>query len=275
MNCAIGKKNCENNKCSCFSLEDVVEFVKLYNKHVSKSTLSCEDCIPIKKTHNLFYYLDRLKEKVCADQCPDVTFIDKFVESGIMDSKTADQMKEVRFKPLGPLTRHWLSNIDIDNVLEQYQNYHTDFLYIDTTPIDFDPHTIFKIYKDSYEKDLGIRKIATVYNTDPSHKPGKHWIASFVDIKKKTIFFYDSVGSPPPRNVRRLLSNINNKLFRKKNKILWNDMNHQKKNSECGVFCLYFITTILDNQVNFQDFCTNPLLTDDAVFEKRKNFFRE
>ena len=275
MNCAIGKNECLNDRCTCFNIKDVVEFVKLYNRHVSKSTLSCKNCIPIKKTQNLFYYLDKLKERVCEGNCSDISFIDKLIESGAMDRQTGDIVKTTAFKPLGPLTREWLSNIDIDNVLDQYQNHHTDFLYIDTTPIDFNPNTMFKIYRDSYKNKLGIRKIATVYNTDPSSKPGKHWIASFVDIKKKTVFFYDSVGSPPPKNIQKLLSKINNNLFQNKNKILWNNINHQKKNSECGVFCLYFITTLLDNKTNFATFCKDPLLTDDAVFQKRKIFFRK
>ena len=64
----------------------------------------------------------------------------------------------------------------------------------------------FKVKLPYYEKaaeckfDLkdylkeGKNKIGIVFNMDPHYKSGSHWISLFINVKKKVIFFFDSVG---------------------------------------------------------------------------------
>ena len=50
-----------------------------------------------------------------------------------------------------------------------------------------------------------------------------------------------------------------------------NKRRHQYKNTECGVYCIYFLTSFLEGR-EFEDIVGN-IINDDKMFEKRKNFF--
>ena len=44
------------------------------------------------------------------------------------------------------------------------------------------------------DSDKSLNKIGIIFNTDPHNKSGSHWISLFIDVKKKIICFFDSVG---------------------------------------------------------------------------------
>jgi len=44
-----------------------------------------------------------------------------------------------------------------------------------------------------------------VCNTDPSHNPGKHWVAIYVEEEGRYGEYFDSFGRPPPVTFRRYL----------------------------------------------------------------------
>jgi Leucine-rich repeat (LRR) protein len=50
-----------------------------------------------------------------------------------------------------------------------------------------------------------------------------------------------------------------------------NNIRHQYKNSECGVYCIYFLTSLLEGQ-SFENIIKN-IVSDDRMNAKRKEFF--
>jgi hypothetical protein len=50
-----------------------------------------------------------------------------------------------------------------------------------------------------------------------------------------------------------------------------NKKRHQYKNTECGVYCIYFLTSFLEGK-GFDEIVGN-IINDDKMFEKRKDFF--
>jgi hypothetical protein len=50
-----------------------------------------------------------------------------------------------------------------------------------------------------------------------------------------------------------------------------NKKRHQYKNTECGVYCIYFLTSFLEGK-GFDEIVGN-IINDDKMFEKRKEFF--
>ena len=52
-----------------------------------------------------------------------------------------------------------------------------------------------------------------------------------------------------------------------------NNVRHQYKNSECGVYCIYFIISLLNGK-KFED-VVNNIMTDDQMNSKRKDFFNK
>lgn len=91
----------------------------------------------------------------------------------------------------------WLSNIDILQVLQQYETVYKCFKFIGPSPIDF--YSKYGngqcIWKDICTLDInkllkqGKNKIGFVFNTDPHDKGGEHWISLFVNLKKKKFIF--------------------------------------------------------------------------------------
>lgn len=139
--------------------------------------------------------------------------------------------------------------------------------------------------RDKYAKDvfLGVFSIdklpnvthlpaSAVVNTDPSHLPGTHWIAFFIDKSSKCSFF-DSFGKPPSFYMMDKYLNSECKS------IEINKHQLQGLTSEtCGFYCIYFIVLMsrgfsLENIVNV--FSDKSFSFNDFIVEKiiKKLFF--
>jgi len=73
-----------------------------------------------------------------------------------------------------------------------------------------------------------------VCNTDPSHRPGEHWVAMYVDGKGCHGEYFDSFGRPPPATLRRYLD---------KHCMYWNFNDKQLQSAVsrfCGHYCVFY-----------------------------------
>lgn len=179
----------------------------------------------------------------------------------------------------------WLSDVDIENVLKQYTRAYKCFAFIGPAPIDFDAkkknsntcvYAALCNFQLSEYIQRGISKIGFIFNTDPHTKSGEHWISMFINIPKKYIFFFDSVGNAPPKEINAFVQRVIEQG--KKLSISFTyDTNegyvHQRGNTECGVYSLYVVTHLLEDK-----FTTNYLKThtiqDKYVVTFRNKFFR-
>jgi len=55
-------------------------------------------------------------------------------------------------------------------------------------------------------------------------------------------------------------------------KIQINDIRHQYKYSECGMYCINFIIKMLTTKITFRRFCKN-IVDDDTMQSYRKKYF--
>ncbi len=109
----------------------------------------------------------------------------------------------------------WLSNFDIDAVLEQYENI-PDFKYLGAVPLDFDKdlgggYCVSQLTCDldlvkDYKK--GIRKYGMVINLDTHDKGGSHWVSMFSNLKKGGVYFMDSYGYRPEKEIQKFMEKI-------------------------------------------------------------------
>ena len=79
-----------------------------------------------------------------------------------------------------------------------------------------------------------LSKYATkvfVINTDPSNKPGQHWVAAY--ITPECAFYFDSYGLAPQQPSVT-------KFLRKRKKVVFYSRRLQGTGSMCGHYCLYF-----------------------------------
>jgi hypothetical protein len=182
------------------------------------------------------------------------------------------------FRPDGPQGRFdWLSTIDINQVLYQYEAKYSDFKFLGAVPMDFmdlDYLPFKKLDLKNLESE-GFKRFGVIFNTDKSTGRGKHWISLFFDLDKSQIYFSDSAGTRPTKEVNEFMKNIDKYLtdIKKQTKtdIRYNKTQHQKGNSECGVYSINFILRLLKGK-SF-DKLTQKRLTDNQVNKCRLKYF--
>jgi hypothetical protein len=211
----------------------------------------------------------------------------------IKDSSLARELMK-NFRPMMPKKweenpREWLNTLDIRDVMNQYEVKHPDFEFIGPVPMDFDSKVGFgqcvinELCNIKLESLLekGKNKIGVVFNLDKHTQPGSHWVAMWAQfplqgkqtIKPAEICYWDSYGMRPNHEVVNLIKRLENqaKTLGHQVNIKINKRRHQYKNTECGVYCIYFLTSFLEGR-EFEDIVEN-IINDDDMFKKRKNYF--
>ena len=91
-------------------------------------------------------------------------------------------------------------------------------------------------------------------NTDKHNESGEHWFSIFIDLIGKnrnipTIYYFDSATSVQkmeelPSQILQLMEKLQEQSNYKFD-IYYNDIKHQRGSTECGIYCLYFLTEML------------------------------
>ena len=197
------------------------------------------------------------------------------------DSFRPDMPKEWKDKP-----NTWLSTIDINKVMEQYEDAYPKFQYLGANPIDFDKkitenkcvsNELCNIDIKSIKKD-GKDFLGMVFNTDPHNQSGEHWFSLYIDLKginiknEPCIYYFDSLASKPKEEVVDFVKKVQEQCLNinKDIQFLYNDIKHQHENTECGVYCLHFLVSMLKGE-DFKKYINHE--RDDKEMEKFREFF--
>jgi hypothetical protein len=277
------------NKNTCYNKENIFKLKELWNLRHPDMLISTNDPTEIWK------FLKNTFKNVCNnEQC----WLKQEFSKNKIDSGTRSYI----FAPRAPSSwniniNEWLSNIDIMNVMQNYEKIHKNFKFIGPSPIDFDKRIYenkcvwnelcdFKL-TDYISKN--IDKIGIVFNTDPHNKPGQHWISLFINLNpnidnvKPYIFFFDSAGDKIPIEIENLKNRIVDMAINyKKDKytngitlefIQNHPLEHQKSNTECGMYCLFFILKQLYGKPPEYFLDKNRLITDERMEAYRNKYF--
>ena len=184
----------------------------------------------------------------------------------------------------------WLNTYDILYVMKQYEELYKDFVFLNVTPIDFAEKNSFgrcigDMLCDFNVKDLlskGKTRFGIVFNTDPSTRGGQHWIMMYCNLDSKKpnygIYFYDSVASPAPHQVKKFMKKIVDQVAQlagensAKFECKENKIQRQFSNYDCGMFCIVFMTQCLKN-IKFDEICKR-MYTDKQINALRKVLYR-
>ena len=177
----------------------------------------------------------------------------------------------------------WLTSVDIEKVMKQFENKYKCFDFIGPSPIDFDKHMLYGecVWEELCKFNLhslikkGKTKIGMIFNLDPHYLEGSHWVSMFVNTKKGYIFFFDSNGDPAPKQVKTLANRII-----KQGKEIGLDLDfyqnspkeHQKGNTECGMYSLYLIIQLLTGEHDYEYFMNNRVGDEDMEKLRREYF---
>jgi hypothetical protein len=179
-----------------------------------------------------------------------------------------DQELESSFAPEAPAEwkknpTEWLSSIDILNVMKQYEAAYKCFEFLGPSPIDYDTSKDYgecvweELCRFNLEEHMakGKTKIGVIFNLDPHTKGGSHWVSLFINVKKKTIFYFDSAGDKIPRRIHKFVKTVQGQGLRLRTPIKFkfdenHPVEHQEGDTECGVYSIFFIVHMLDDKIN-------------------------
>lgn len=264
------------SKDTCMTPDIIMKVKNAYNRQHPSSQIETNDPIQIfeiikerNKCKNDACWVSKIKNKE----------IKKYVKDHIFIPEKPSEWKK------NPT--EWLSNFDILDVLKQYQEAYPHFKFIGPVPIDFNKKMNHSCISndlcsfhlsdiDSHNK-IHIDDVGIIFNLDKHDEPGSHWVSMFIDKKIKRIFYFDSASTDVPREINEL----KNRLIHENSEFSFvsNTVEHQRGNTECGMYSLYFIISMLlshnrENTYNHQFNNTDNKVTDKMVEQYRNVYFQ-
>ena len=110
---------------------------------------------------------------------------------------------------------------------------------------------------------------------DEHYKGGSHWVSLFSDLEKGQVYFSDSYGRKPEKRINHFIERIKDYLETcniDNLDVRHNPTQHQKGNSECGVYSINFILRLLKGKTF--DHLIQKRLTDEKVNKCRFRYFK-
>lgn len=207
------------------------------------------------------------------------------------------QRLEAGFRPQAPSTwirnrREWLDSENIESVMRQYEKRYRSFKFMGVSARDYD--AVVNSYGSCVSQPLcaldlaglqrrGVSRFGVVFNLDRHDQSGSHWVAlycSFVPSRRNFgVYFYDSLGRPPPREIKRLMDVVVTQVAAMhprasaRFQVGYNDFRRQYKNTECGVFSILLLVRLLANDKTFKEICQTTG-RDDEIHAYRQIFYR-
>jgi hypothetical protein len=150
----------------------------------------------------------------------------------------------------------------------------------------------------SLEKFIKAKKtkIGIVFNLDRYYQSGSHWVSMFIDITNRFIFFFDSADNSIPPEIWTENPEDNslvNRIIRQGKELsppidftFYNNrgVEHQTGNTECGMYSLFFIITMLTGKINKggqlsitkrRELFLKKRIPDGLVYQYRKIYFND
>lgn len=246
---------------SCFTAPALYQLKEYYNKHHPSTPI-------LSKTPSQLWHDFRTRFFSCKREDCWLKEID--------NAELRENLEKFLFAPSQPVEwkkkpNEWLSNFDIFEVLHQYELTHANFKAFGPTPIDFDSRPKDDTGKCVWEElctfqldnylEKGKTKLGMVFNLDKHDEQGSHWVSLFVDLEERFLFYLDSAGNRIPKEIRALVKRIQRQGMSLspplKLKFYENyPLEHQLGNTECGMYSLYFIITMLTGETEGRTFRT-------------------
>jgi hypothetical protein len=236
-----------NRDFSCFSLSELVELTQTLNKYTKKNLVLSNN----KK--ELWNNLYKQLEPFCDNE---MCWLKQDVFKKL-EPELKKKLDLFTFKPKLSGLYKWLTTNDINNVMQQYQIIYPQMNYLGALPCDFPNYTNVNL-NNVYDTTT------LILNLDSNKGPGTHWVGVY--IKDNVIEYFDSLGKKPNKCIYKTFAKLW-PLYT----IKYNNLVHQLRNSQCGVYSIYFIIQRLLGK-SFDDITTN-VIRDKEMKEFRTFLF--
>jgi hypothetical protein len=119
-----------------------------------------------------------------------------------------------------------------------------------------------------------------VFNTDPHTEDGAHWVSLFINVdganrKNNYVFFFDSTGDRPQKEIREFTETVmqQGRSLGITFKYYENRKQHQKRNTECGMYALFMIVNLIEGTRTPEEFMRGVRIPDNHMLEFRSEYF--
>jgi hypothetical protein len=273
------RPNCSHKKkplgFTCYSEKSIHKLKKYWNARHPDAPIITND------NRAIWKQLKSNLGKVCKqERC--------WLNQHFVREKLDKELLQYTFAPDSPQSWNkapntWLNSLDIDNVMKQYEKEYPNFEFIGPSPIDFDKRQEYgecvwgELCHFNFTKKLqdGIKKIGIVFNTDPHDEPGEHWVALFIDIDEKFIFYFNSTGEAVIDEIKVFIDRVIEQADKNKIKMKFiqnHPKEHQKTQTECGIYVLFMIIELLKGTKDPKYFQTHTVPDQDMI-NLRKVYF--
>lgn len=234
---------------TCYLDDELKELKRLWNLRHPDVLIKDDD------SYNIWLQLKNNMSSICNEES--CWLKQKFSEKSNFDKA---KLLNYAFAPKSPEKwkkniNEWLSSVDIEKVMKQWEQRVPSFIFLGPSPIDFDdtlnngcvwPDLCGFNLKKHIQNEKN--KIGIIFNLDKHYQDGSHWVSLFINVSKGFICYFDSNGSRCPGRIMELVKRIKkqgkqlNYDFRF---IQNNPQQHQKHNTECGMYSLFFTINML------------------------------
>jgi hypothetical protein len=169
--------------------------------------------------------------------------------------------------------------------MNQYEKKYKCFDFLGPSPIDYDTHKLYgecvwdELCHFNLEEQIkkGHTKFGVIFNLDPHYKGGSHWVSLFVNVKKHTIFYFDSAGETIPVQIKKFVNMVTEQGHKLKNQINFSfdenhPIEHQYGNTECGIYSIFFVIHMLEDKITGH-YMKNHVLKDEYMQQFRHVFY--
>lgn len=263
---------------TCFTLDALVRLASVWNSQYKNKPIKIKG----RTRTQIWNDLNTNLKDICSGNDRESCWVSNLKADNI--SVVAKSVRPSRPSSWDKNPNEWLSNIDIENVMFQYNDLKSNgYYFLGVFAIDFAEKDAYGncLYEEICSLNiLNLRKkkinyVGLVTNLDKHDEPGSHWTSTFICIDPYSpnfgAYYYDSVSRPPPKEMEKFMNDlktqatiiVSNLQSKKQSKpiyqfrLAYNRKQDQYGNNECGMFSIYY-------QMNWLKYLeTNP----DTQFE--------
>jgi hypothetical protein len=265
MYCSPNKNNKDSK--TCFSLNSLRKIVRSYNDKNPDSKIRG---LTTKSREELWSNIQiRLQNRCNNEMC--------WIKQDFVKNIKDPEIENYTFRPQMPQNwvknkYTWLSTVDIQEVMKQYEHKYPYFSFLGPVPYDCPYEITCELTNTRVKKLLGngIQQMGVIYNLDTHNQPGSHWVAVFLDLTKLSVEYYDSYGVEPPELIYKWMEKMQQDMqntFQRPAKLKYNQKRHQYGNSECGIFSMNFIIERLKGK-------TLERISREKITDRKMNLMR-
>lgn len=280
--CSPSHKEIYDKTRTCYTKKQLELIAKKYNKSVTQNKIKVNT---LKK--ELLEQLHTILQ-THESNWPQLSFM-KNVKEDTMDD-LIESFKPEKPKEWKVNEKQWLNTYDIMEVMEQYEDKYRSFQFLGVFPIDFE-HKIngnhcvspvmckFDLMRMLKNK---ITQCGAILNLDYHYQSGSHWVCMYIGLVPHNpnfgCYYIDSGASKAPNEVKEFFKRIKQQINAEyskevadKFKFRENKKQFQFKNTECGMFSMYFMIQFL-KQIPFKTII-NSKINDEDAFQLRDDYY--